>query len=94
MTQAELTDLMAKKFYPEIRTPALREGRKEGRKEGRSEGRLLEAAESILTTLKERNIPVPADIRKQIRSCSDLDTMHGWFKRALNATSATDVTAA
>lgn len=79
MTSLDLSLYVAKKYYPEIRNPALREGRREGR------------AEDILTVLKTRRIPVSREIRQQIRDCKDADLLKTWLKRSVTAASAEEV---
>jgi predicted transposase YdaD len=87
MTSLDLSLYVAKKYYPEIRNPALREGRREGRAEGRVEGRV----EDILTVLKTRGIPVSREIRQQIRDCKDSSQLKTWLKRSVTVASAEDV---
>lgn len=55
--------------------------------EGKAEGK----AESILSVLEKRGIPVPEDTRDRIISCTDLDTLALWFDRSLTATTVEDL---
>ncbi|MFJ4079566.1 hypothetical protein ACIP2Z_11465 [Streptomyces iakyrus] len=55
--------------------------------EGKAEGK----AESILSVLDKRGIPVPEATRDRITSCTDLDTLTLWFDRSLTATTAEDL---
>ncbi|MEU0248073.1 hypothetical protein ABZ192_27855 [Streptomyces sp. NPDC006235] len=48
-------------------------------------------AESILSVLKKRGIPVPEATRDRITSCTDLDTLTLWFDRSLTATAVEDL---
>jgi hypothetical protein len=49
--------------------------------QGRAEG---EAA-AVLTVLDARGIEVPADARARITSCTDLDQLDSWLRRAATA---------
>lgn len=55
--------------------------------EGKAEGK----AESILSVLEKRGIPVPENTRDRIISCTDLDTLTLWFDRSLTATTVEDL---
>ncbi|MFD5227834.1 hypothetical protein ACFWJ5_04750 [Streptomyces qaidamensis] len=48
-------------------------------------------AESILSVLDKRGIPVPEATRDRITTCTDLDTLTLWFDRSLTATTAEDL---
>jgi hypothetical protein len=60
----------------------------------RAIGRAERGAEDILTILSARGIIVSAEIRQQILACHDLRRLNAWLKRALTATTASDVIAA
>jgi hypothetical protein len=51
--------------------------------QGRAEG---EAA-AVLTVLDARGIDVPSDARARITSCTDLDQLNSWVRRAVTADS-------
>jgi hypothetical protein len=94
MTEINLREWVAKEYFPDIRNPALEEGRREGREQEREESRkrLQEAqAQSILTVLSIRKLIVPAEIRKMIMDCRDLDVLRTWLERAVTASSAIEV---
>lgn len=56
-------------------------------RQGMSRGK----ADGVLEVLAAKGIPVPDSIREQIRSCTDLDTLHRWMIRAVTAATAEDV---
>jgi hypothetical protein len=70
-------------FPREYRSPLVRRYVGQGRAEGRVQG---EAA-AVLTVLDARGIEVPADARARITSCTDLDQLDSWIRRAVTATS-------
>jgi hypothetical protein len=74
-----------------LREEGRREGRAEGQAVGRAEGRAQERAEGVLRILEARGITVDKRTRKLVLGCSDLDTLDRWFKRALSATSLSDL---
>ncbi|OHV36645.1 MULTISPECIES: hypothetical protein [Pseudofrankia] len=63
----------------------------EGKSEGRAEGEALGAGRMLLTVLEERGINVPDDVRGRVHSCTDLDQLDTWFRRAITATTIDDV---
>ncbi len=50
------------------------------------------AAEAILSVLEARGIAVSADERQEILDCRDRDRLNRWLRRAVVATSASEVT--
>ncbi|MFE4591827.1 RpnC/YadD family protein [Streptomyces laurentii] len=75
-------------FYKSFISEEIRdEGRIEGRAEGRTEGR----AEDVLTVLDARGIPVPDSVRERITSCTDLDQLSRWLRRAITVSAAEDI---
>ena len=56
---------------------------------GRAEG----IAESIITLLEVRGVPVSEAQRKEILRCSDLDRLDRWLRRAALASSVDEITA-
>ncbi|MFI5714712.1 hypothetical protein [Nocardia sp. NPDC051750] len=63
----------------------------EGRAEGRAEGEALGEAKSILTVLDARGIDVPVHVRDTVTSCSDLDQLQKWLRRALEVNQASEL---
>ena len=61
------------------------------REEGREEGRIEDRAEMTLNILRWRGIEVPDAVRVRVESCSDLDQLQTWAKRAVLATNAEDL---
>jgi hypothetical protein len=55
------------------------------------QGMSRRGADDVLAVLKAKGIPVSPMAEQQIRSCSDLDTLHRWMILAVNATTAEDV---
>ncbi|MGK5556949.1 hypothetical protein ACSNOI_35605 [Actinomadura kijaniata] len=54
---------------------------------GKAEGE----AESVLTVLEERGIEVPRDVRERITSCTGLDQLETWLRRAVTVRSAAEL---
>jgi hypothetical protein len=48
-------------------------------------------AESVISVLEKRGVPIPQAARDRITSCTDLDTLTLWFDRSLTATTAEDL---
>ena len=65
----------------------IREGKLEGVREGKSAGK----AESVLMLLETRGVPLNKSLRDKILSCDDPVTLERWFKKAISATSASEV---
>ena len=53
----------------------------------RAEGK----AEDILIVFEQRGIDVDDKSRELIESCTDLDTLSGWFRRAFKVDKASDL---
>ncbi|MEQ4716547.1 hypothetical protein [Nonomuraea sp. B19D2] len=78
-------------------------GREEGREEGRAEGwqegwrigdaqgRVREKVASVFTVLRFRGIDIPPDRHMRIVTCTDLDLLGVWLRRALEATHIDDL---
>ena len=60
-------------------------------REGRAEGRAAGKAESVLTILEARGVPVSKALRSKILACTDSAVLDKWLRRAASATSALDV---
>jgi hypothetical protein len=67
------------------------EGKAKGKAEGEAKGKAKGKAESILAVLAAREIPVSDPIRERILSCTDIDTLDVWIKRAVVASTAAAV---
>jgi hypothetical protein len=65
-----------------LRAEAKAEGRAEGWAEGKAEGRAEAEARAVLEVLDARGFQVPTDARTRITSCSDLDQLVRWVRRA------------
>jgi predicted transposase YdaD len=74
-------------FRREVAEKTREERREEGRKEGRVEGR----AEMVQRILEWRDIDVPDAARGRVASCSDLEQLTLWAKRAMRVTDAWDL---
>ncbi len=61
------------------------------RAEGEARGKARGKAEDILVVFEQRGIDVDDKSRELIESCTDLDTLNGWFRRALKADKANDL---
>lgn len=81
-----LEDLMTARTY-EYQSDFVRRYVLQGRAEGKAEGE----AEAVLAVLDERGIDVPSDIRARITSCSDLDQLSRWVRRAVTANTIDDL---
>jgi predicted transposase YdaD len=57
----------------------------------RAEGEARGKAEDILVVFEQRGIEVDDKSRELIESCTDLDTLNGWFRRAFKAGQASDL---
>ncbi|WP_238346915.1 hypothetical protein [Nocardiopsis dassonvillei] len=62
-----------------------------GREEGREEGRAAEAANSVLLFLDARGLTVPDEVRQRVNSCTDLETLRMWIRRASEVERAEDI---
>ncbi|WP_395834751.1 hypothetical protein [Cystobacter fuscus] len=69
------------------RQQGLAQGLVRGREEGLARGR----AESLLRILAFRGIHVEEATRQRILDCTDMDTLDGWFDRALQAMTLSEV---
>jgi hypothetical protein len=58
------------------------------RAEGEARGKALGKAEDILVVFEQRGIDVDERSRELIESCTDLDTLNGWFRRAFKVDKA------
>jgi hypothetical protein len=61
------------------------------RAEGEARGKARGKAEDILVVFEQRGIDVDERSRELIGSCTDLDTLNGWFRRAFKVDKASDL---
>ncbi len=66
-------------------------GHRRGLEQGLKQGRLQERAESIVQILEERGVDISDEARQRILSCTHAMTLKLWFRRALKATTLSDV---
>jgi hypothetical protein len=66
-------------------------GKAEGVAEGKAEGRAEGEADAVLTVLAARGIQVSDEIREHITSCTDLEQLSAWLRRAITVTTAGDL---
>ena len=67
------------------------QGEARGQARGEARGQARGEARSVLAVLDARGINVPEDTRNRITSCTDLDQLHTWVRRAATATSIDDL---
>jgi hypothetical protein len=77
--------------HKEYRSELFRGIFKKGQAEGKAEGEAKGKAEGILAVLSAREIPVSDAIRERILSCTDIDTLDVWIRRAAVASTAAAV---
>jgi hypothetical protein len=89
-----LEELMATQTYEYQSNFARRyytQGRAEGEARGEAKGRAEGEARAVLAILHARGIPVPEDIHTRITTCTDLDQLDTWVRRAATATAIHDL---
>jgi len=57
----------------------------QGEASGAAKGEARGEARAVLAFLDARGIEVPDDVREEIASCSDLDQLDTWIRRAATA---------
>ena len=67
------------------------EGEARGKARGEALGMARGKAEDILVVFEQRGIAVDDKSRELVESCTDLDTLNGWFRRAFKAEKASDL---
>jgi predicted transposase/invertase (TIGR01784 family) len=65
--------------------------RAEGEARGEARGKARGKAEDILVVFEQRGIDVDGKSRERIESCTDLDALNGWFRRAFKVDQASDL---
>lgn len=63
------------------------------RDEGKAEGKVEGKAEAIFSILEARDVTVSKIVRGRILSCTDLEVLEGWLRRAMTATTGDAVVA-
>jgi hypothetical protein len=61
------------------------------RAEGEARGEARGKAQDILIVFEQRGIDVDDKSRELIESCTDLDTLNGWFRRAFKVDKTSDL---
>jgi len=77
----------ARRYYHQGQT----EGRAEGLTEGLTEGRAEGEVRALLAILNARGIPVSDAAHTRITSCTDLDQLDAWVRRAITAPTIQDL---
>jgi predicted transposase YdaD len=65
--------------------------RAEGEARGEARGKARGKAEDILVVFEQRGIDADDKSRELIESCTDLDTLNGWLRRAFKVDKASDL---
>jgi predicted transposase YdaD len=68
-----------------------RRGMRQGLEQGLEQGRLRGRAEAVLQILAARGIQTSEEARQRILTCTDAALLDRWVRRALNATTLSDV---
>ena len=76
-----------REYRSELFRGIFNKGQTKGKVEGKAEGK----AESVLAVLTARGIPVSDVIRGRVLSCTDIDTLDVWIRRAAVASTAAAV---
>lgn len=63
----------------------------QGRAEGAAEGEARGEAKAVLAILEARGIAVPDEVRARVTTCTDLDQLDVWVRRAITATTSLDL---
>jgi hypothetical protein len=67
------------------------EGEARGKAEGEAKGKAEGEARAVLAVLDARGIEVPDPVREDITSCTDLDQLDTWIRRAATAAKVQDL---
>jgi hypothetical protein len=87
LTLRNLLQRLGYSSLDEVRDEGRDEGRNEGRNEGRDEGR----AAALLTVLAARGIAVPEAERARIMACRETPVLEEWLRRAVSASSLSEI---
>ncbi|MGI8329285.1 hypothetical protein ACRYCC_04925 [Actinomadura scrupuli] len=88
--QRSLEEILTTDTY-EYQSAFAREYFGQGKAEGKAEGEVQGEARALLSFLAGRGLPVSEQARAQITSCTDLDRLDHWIKRAATACSVEDL---
>src|SRR4051794_19355996 len=86
----ELLQTLTAETY-EFKSAFAREHYGQGRAAGEAAGRAAGEAEMILVVLSARGLSVPDDVRVRISSCTDLDQLKVWGRRAATVASVEEL---
>lgn len=93
---SSLREVIMEDLKHEFRTEFARkyfsQGLEKGREEGLEKGR-QEARQSVRALLARRSIALTPEQERRIDTCTDLEMLHRWLNRAVDAASAADVIA-
>src|SRR5690606_16923612 len=64
---------------------------KKGKLEGKLEGQALGEADAVVTVLETRGLTLSPEQRDRILSCSDLETIKGWVRKAVTVESVDEL---
>jgi len=79
------------KYQSPLIRDSIEKGLVQGREEGRAEGRAEEKARCVLDVLETRSVPVSPELRTRITTCSDLEQLTLWLRRAVAVTTADEL---
>ncbi|MFB0621150.1 hypothetical protein [Streptomyces sp. AGS-58] len=77
----------------QVRKEGREQGLEQGREQGLEQGRIEERRQTVLNALEWRGIPVPSPVRERVNSCTDLDRLGMWARRAVQVTDAAELSA-
>ena len=86
-----IADVYRAEGWAKGRAEGHEKGREEGRAEGHAEGHLEAARHAVLAVFEARGLRVPDAVRDRITSCSDLDMLAVWLKRAVDVAAAAEI---
>ncbi|MEU6506816.1 hypothetical protein [Streptomyces sp. NPDC046942] len=75
----------------QVREEGREEGREQGLERGLEQGRIEDRRQMVLRILEWRGITVPDSVRERVGTCTDLDQLEAWAKRAVHATDAAEL---
>lgn len=85
-----LEEIMGTGTY-EYKTRLFRRSFQDGRDAGLAAGKAAGKADDIITFLRARGIEVTEDTRERITSCTDIDRLDTWVRRAATVSSAEEL---
>nr|MDT0665135.1 hypothetical protein [Micromonospora sp. DSM 115978] len=81
----------ARRHIAEGEARAKAEGEARGKAEGEARGKAEGEARAVLAVLEARGVDVPDGVRQDIASCTDLNQLDVWIRRAGTATTIEDL---